>query len=71
MDELLDEARRCRDPERLDAINEESNVLLQSLRDIRREQLIEDEQRYSKTTTTRPAKRGVLRSFFEGLKSGL
>lgn len=64
MDELLDESKHTRDPERLSSIEAESQVLIQSLRDIRREQLEADVKRYS----TPPADR-ARRSFWDGFWS--
>lgn len=64
MDELVAEARACRDPARLAAIEAESEVLLQSLRDIRREQLEADIVRYSQKQAQRARK-----SFWDGFWS--
>lgn len=64
MDELVDEAETCRDPGRFAAIEAESQVLVQSLRDIRREQLEEDVQRYGQE----PAER-ARSSFWDGFWS--
>ena len=42
VDRLHGEAQTCRDPERMAAIRQEMEVLLESMREIRREQIIGD-----------------------------
>ena len=64
MDELLSESRTCRDPVRAEAIAAEAEIVLQSLRDIRREQLLADVERYGKKPTPSPH-----RSFWDGFWS--
>ena len=64
MDELLSESRTCRDPVRAEAIAAESEIVLQSLRDIRREQLLADVERYGQ----KPAEK-ARRSFWDGFLS--